>query len=153
MPTDEYGDPDPIRIHFSPDAKAALVESINAHREEMEQPGFPARLKGPWSKLEAYLARFGLILAMARAAEEGDAERIEARDVLSAVVLLDYFKTMARRVYVGLHGENPVDKLAADVVEFLRARGGYFKDEPKATRLNSSHANISYAVFCLKKKI
>src|SRR3712207_8733780 len=28
-------------------------------------------------------------------------------------------------------------------------------DEPdrKSTRLNSSHANISYAVFCLKKKI
>ncbi len=69
-------------------------------------------------------------MAMARAAEEGDAERVEARDVLSAVVLLDYFKTMARRVYVGLHGENPADKLAADVSEFLLARGGHFKDEP-----------------------
>src|SRR3712207_8218608 len=30
--------------------------------------------------------------------------------------------------------------------EFLRAR------DRKSTRLNSSHANISYAVFCLKKK-
>src|SRR5947209_16513092 len=28
----------------------------------------------------------------------------------------------------------------------------YFSDR-KSTRLNSSHANISYAVFCLKKKI
>src|SRR3712207_7497533 len=28
---------------------------------------------------------------------------------------------------------------------------GYTKDR-KSTRLNSSHANISYAVFCLKKK-
>src|SRR3712207_6918212 len=28
---------------------------------------------------------------------------------------------------------------------------GHFKDR-KSTRLNSSHANISYAVFCLKKK-
>src|SRR3712207_7785019 len=27
----------------------------------------------------------------------------------------------------------------------------YFRDR-KSTRLNSSHANISYAVFCLKKK-
>src|SRR5258707_6828923 len=44
----------------------------------------------------------------------------------------------------------------------LRAAGGA-RDEPphldddgrpdrKSTRLNSSHANISYAVFCLKKK-
>src|SRR3712207_7149645 len=34
--------------------------------------------------------------------------------------------------------------------------GDYFKKEAvedrKSTRLNSSHANISYAVFCLKKK-
>src|SRR3712207_7856228 len=29
--------------------------------------------------------------------------------------------------------------------------GGYGQDR-KSTRLNSSHANISYAVFCLKKK-
>src|SRR3712207_8132124 len=29
-------------------------------------------------------------------------------------------------------------------------RGG---EDRKSTRLNSSHANISYAVFCLKKKI
>src|SRR5258707_6376785 len=31
-------------------------------------------------------------------------------------------------------------------VELLKAR------DRKSTRLNSSHANISYAVFCLKKK-
>src|SRR5947209_16428495 len=38
----------------------------------------------------------------------------------------------------------------------LQANGGtLFLDEigdRKSTRLNSSHANISYAVFCLKKK-
>src|SRR3712207_8017275 len=28
-----------------------------------------------------------------------------------------------------------------------------FVEDRKSTRLNSSHANISYAVFCLKKKI
>src|SRR5947209_9240464 len=28
----------------------------------------------------------------------------------------------------------------------------YLKKDRKSTRLNSSHANISYAVFCLKKK-
>src|SRR3712207_6853622 len=36
-----------------------------------------------------------------------------------------------------------------------RRRGGWRLDRPadrKSTRLNSSHANISYAVFCLKKK-
>src|SRR3712207_7538845 len=35
-----------------------------------------------------------------------------------------------------------------------RRRGGHGFDriDRKSTRLNSSHANISYAVFCLKKK-
>ena len=40
---------------------------------------------------------------------------------------------------------------------FRRMRAGEFPDgamtlDRKSTRLNSSHANISYAVFCLKKK-
>src|SRR3712207_7643099 len=32
------------------------------------------------------------------------------------------------------------------------AHGSTFRVDRKSTRLNSSHANISYAVFCLKKK-
>src|SRR3712207_7209868 len=36
-------------------------------------------------------------------------------------------------------------------VELGRAARGVGQDR-KSTRLNSSHANISYAVFCLKKK-
>src|SRR3712207_9424924 len=45
--------------------------------------------------------------------------------------------------------------LFADTLGGLRARLPYFKAlglDRKSTRLNSSHANISYAVFCLKKK-
>src|SRR3712207_6920005 len=34
----------------------------------------------------------------------------------------------------------------------LGANGGPTATDRKSTRLNSSHANISYAVFCLKKK-
>src|SRR5258707_6517949 len=33
-----------------------------------------------------------------------------------------------------------------------RVEGGLIQRDRKSTRLNSSHANISYAVFCLKKK-
>src|SRR3712207_7984264 len=33
-----------------------------------------------------------------------------------------------------------------------RARDEPSEEDRKSTRLNSSHANISYAVFCLKKK-
>src|SRR3712207_8343351 len=46
---------------------------------------------------------------------------------------------------------------AADAVDGARSNddrrdGRAFKEDRKSTRLNSSHANISYAVFCLKKK-
>src|SRR3712207_8077078 len=46
----------------------------------------------------------------------------------------------------GLHRPAPGPHLAAD--------GGHLHGagDRKSTRLNSSHANISYAVFCLKKK-
>src|SRR3712207_8248066 len=37
------------------------------------------------------------------------------------------------------------------VARSVRCRDGMSRDR-KSTRLNSSHANISYAVFCLKKK-
>src|SRR3712207_7397591 len=33
----------------------------------------------------------------------------------------------------------------------IRAREAHRDEDRKSTRLNSSHANISYAVFCLKK--
>src|SRR3712207_8798757 len=36
--------------------------------------------------------------------------------------------------------------------EGLRSRTRGLRKDRKSTRLNSSHANISYAVFCLKKK-
>src|SRR3712207_8394937 len=42
----------------------------------------------------------------------------------------------------------------ADGVGVVRRRGGQHGDavDRKSTRLNSSHANISYAVFCLQTK-
>src|SRR3712207_5827218 len=37
-------------------------------------------------------------------------------------------------------------------LEFSAPQAAAFEEDRKSTRLNSSHANISYAVFCLKKK-
>jgi hypothetical protein len=141
MPVDEYGDPEPVRIHFAPSAKELLKSAVNDLRREMYSPGFPARLKGPWSKLEAYLARLCLILAMARAVTEETGERVEDSDVVAAWVLVDYFKSMARRVYVDLHGENPLDKLAEDLEQFLQARGGEWEGQPAEllAQLESEH--------------
>src|SRR3712207_7535011 len=45
---------------------------------------------------------------------------------------------------------NPTDEELGPVIPGL---GPTVPGDRKSTRLNSSHANISYAVFCLKKKI
>src|SRR5947209_15454940 len=68
--------------------------------------------------------------------------------------------TTARRPDAG-----EIDRAVADIVisvaaEILGRKFPVARDQPllhaaedrKSTRLNSSHANISYAVFCLKKK-
>src|SRR3712207_7739381 len=51
-----------------------------------------------------------------------------------------------------MHEDLPV--LAVELFERLQAIGREARRtiDRKSTRLNSSHANISYAVFCLKKK-
>src|SRR3712207_6964559 len=49
----------------------------------------------------------------------------------------------------------PSAELADEVARLLaqeKAVGWFQGQDRKSTRLNSSHANISYAVFCLKKK-
>src|SRR3712207_7569055 len=64
---------------------------------------------------------------------------------------------------VGVRGalERPAGERLAELVHALEAlppvlreaaREDLLELDRKSTRLNSSHANISYAVFCLKKK-
>src|SRR3712207_7807474 len=71
------------------------------------------------------------------------------------------YTTLFRSAHENLCGERHVDvepRAEADQTEALAgAQGIADLDEGhdadrKSTRLNSSHANISYAVFCLKKK-
>src|SRR3712207_8722194 len=76
------------------------------------------------------------------------------------------YTTLFRSVPHGLQGfRAPRPRSAAPLGELGRLRlrqrdagaGGLLRlphrrEDRKSTRLNSSHANISYAVFCLKKK-
>ena len=125
----DHGERLPSVVSLSSDAWAVFKELSDESQDEMHAPGFPARLTGVWSKMEAYLARLSLILALCRVAINGGKEQVEDEDVLAAWVLLGYFKAHAQRVYVGLHGRNADDLLARDLAEFLRERGGEWKDE------------------------
>src|SRR3712207_8853752 len=61
-----------------------------------------------------------------------DALPIFVRDAAGVRVALEDGRAVTAALLVGAEGRN---------------------SDRKSTRLNSSHANISYAVFCLKKKI
>ena len=123
MPKDEYGDPVEVPVTFAPDAREAYVDAYNGHRREMSAPGFPGYLEGAWAKLEAYTLRIMLILACCRFVESGAAERVETEDVLRAVLLIDYFKEQARRVFGELRGHDPKKRLLEDVSAFVAAHG------------------------------
>src|SRR3712207_7714245 len=47
---------------------------------------------------------------------------------------------------------NTLSSLNLDSLEKQYTKASFSQEDRKSTRLNSSHANISYAVFCLKKK-
>src|SRR5690349_17224469 len=87
--------------------------------------------------------------------------------------LLDGYRAAGYRRIVALRGDLPSGmaspgdfRYAAELVAFIREHSGdHFRievaaypethpqaEDRKSTRLNSSHVEISYAVFCLKKK-
>src|SRR3712207_7684204 len=61
---------------------------------------------------------------------------------------LSFLIFLSRGIYV-VKDANILNGLA-DL--YTKSPFGYIFLDRKSTRLNSSHANISYAVFCLKKK-
>src|SRR3712207_7875905 len=64
-------------------------------------------------------------------------------------------RPLAHLVFLLVHDHRVVlaDEERGDAaVAGVRVGLGVDREDRKSTRLNSSHANISYAVFCLKKK-
>src|SRR3712207_7028879 len=95
----------------------------------------------PRSTLFPYTTLFRSLIALKRLRERRDgAQPLDVRHPVPA----RHHKTQRKSM---LHGKRP----AVELVREQRAGGERLADR-KSTRLNSSHANISYAVFCLKKK-
>src|SRR3712207_7213154 len=60
--------------------------------------------------------------------------------------------TPADAVRSFLHDDRVPSLVHAQDIDVVPATPAGAEQDRKSTRLNSSHANISYAVFCLKKK-
>src|SRR3712207_8380676 len=71
---------------------------------------------------------------------------------------------LGMKMLLATDGSEEAELATESAVEFADSTGSelhvvyveplpdFMKKDRKSTRLNSSHANISYAVFCLKKK-
>jgi hypothetical protein len=130
----EYdGDCFPSKVRLAPEAKALFVAEYNKLSREAQMPGFPQRLQPAWSKLEGRLARIALVISMTRIAELKNrgtvlgAEYVTEEDMHSAIMLLDYFKNHIRRLYTGLYSDNPRDRLAEDLRDFLVNEGSLWE--------------------------
>src|SRR3712207_8609271 len=87
----------------------------------------------------------------------GSVERVTFHNAENGFAVLKVH-TRGKRDLVTVVGHTP----AVSAGEWITASGVWISDrthglqfkaeDRKSTRLNSSHANISYAVFCLKKK-
>src|SRR2546430_12590075 len=59
---------------------------------------------------------------------------------------------LGKRERLGEEAGKIIDSLGRDLLHFRRLLFRLLELDRKSTRLNSSHSQISYAVFCLKKK-
>src|SRR5690606_39863274 len=97
-----------------------------------------------------------------------DGEWNDARQSLFAELIIQYGKELKQEEYIkrGLSAlrasfvmmycpENPDTKEQWESAWpfFGKEDYGFMMEDRKSTRLNSSHVKISYAVFCLKKKM
>src|SRR3712207_8995239 len=80
-----------------------------------------------------------------------------SRDAVAKVVLNNLYKHTQLQTTFGCNMLSIVDGVPRtlrldELVRYWVAHQVEVIQDRKSTRLNSSHANISYAVFCLKKK-
>jgi hypothetical protein len=115
---DEEGNNSPYPLDLTPEAKAVWVEYFNRHRAELVD--LDDDLAAAWSKLEAYAARFALIIQLAT---DPASEAIDETAMSAAIELSDWFGNEAQRVY-GLFVEDAVDQERRELVELIRRKGG-----------------------------
>jgi hypothetical protein len=115
---DDDGDEGPRVVVLSGAARELWQQWYAEWVKEKEAPAFPRRLRGPWAKLPAHLARVALIL---HALREPDADELSDTTLAAAADVIDYFKLHAQRVYAHL-GQQRRD-LVTSILAALKKQG------------------------------
>jgi len=116
----------PVKLTWSPKAKARWIEFYNANAREMR--GFKSdRLRSAWSKLEAQAARLALVFHVIREAHlpsPGDNTNTISDDTLDAALTwIEWLKNETRRIYYTLMHKGDA-RQADKLINFARRNGG-----------------------------
>jgi hypothetical protein len=116
---------EPLVVTLTTRARALWREIVNALYAEADAPDFPDALRGPWAKLEAYVARLALVLHLTRAALDGgiSAAHCDETSLAAAADIVAYLKSHARRVYARLIAR-PEDVRQLRILSWIREHGG-----------------------------
>lgn len=120
----ELGDPRPIDVPMTADARTAWIKFYGAHADRQADAGND-NLAAAFAKHEAHAARFALSFALVEAADRGDPRTavIEARHVEAGAALAEWFCDEAERLYAML-SRSDEDRELDGLVEFIQRRGG-----------------------------
>ncbi len=148
---DDDGKPMPFDMAMTAEAKATWVTYFNRHRAEMTD--LDDDLAAAWSKLEAYAARFALVVQLCSwAAGVGSSEQVDQASVESGVALSDWFGAEARRVYDVLSDDIEAAE-RRELVEWIAKRGGSVTARELQGGLRAYRASASDADAALTKLV
>lgn len=123
---DEEGDPVPVAVPLTPEAKAAFIDFFGVHNAE--QVELTGGIVAAYSKLEAYAARFALLIHFLRWAANDptllDADRVDEQSMSAGIRLCRWFCHEAKRFYGWLDKDDAArgqDRLL-DLVRLMEGR-------------------------------
>jgi hypothetical protein len=91
----------PSPLTFTPEAQQLFIEWHDDLLTEVDQIASSDYLRGAYSKLKGYCARFAMIYALVINPE---ADQVEEASLRAAIELVDYFKKQAQKIDQALRG-------------------------------------------------
>jgi hypothetical protein len=115
------GEPRPLLVRMTPDAKAAWIAYYNSNAAE--QVDLTGDLAAAWSKLEESAARLALVIHFVRWAPNDRGDRLDFDSMAAGIRLAQWFKHEARRVYAML-AESDEERDERRLIEWIARKGG-----------------------------
>ena len=139
---DKHGQPAPIDVRLSPEAKVAFIEYYNESGQE--QCGLSGELTAVWSKLRGYAARLALLIHLIKSCSQvptGSCS-VGVESMGAGIALARWFGNEAKRVYATI-GTSPLTAAEAkqqQLMSYIDKCGGtatvrdIMKNGPQAFR-------------------